>query len=98
MIFKLKDILSTMDEKEIGLSPGSIILSVTNVDDIFRVLRKRGIAAVKVDFSEMHTIVCYMVANAGIPHKEEEYHWCAIDLMQKGLVDSFFGVRLILEV
>ncbi len=78
---------------DIGGSQGSdIIPTLSNIDDIFRLFRKRGIKEVGVDMDEMFMIVMFMIANSG--GEREKRNWDVFRVLQEGKVDKFLGVKL----
>lgn len=96
-ILKFRDIVAQMDGTEIGNSTGQIIVSVTNLDDLFRAIRKNGIKEVRVDIGDMIDITRFCVANARMFYADKEICWKVLHLLQEGKINKFLGVKLILE-
>lgn len=104
MILRFKDIVKKMDASEVGGASGEIHVSVTNIDDIFRVLRKRKIKEVRVDFDEMYLAMMFIVVNAQVhrtdldnPKNDIELNWKVISILQEGKIDKLFDIKLVLE-
>ena len=96
-ILKLVDIVDLMSE-ELGYGKdNTVTISTINVDDIFGILRKRGIKEIIVSFHEMFLIITFTIANIQQYNNEQDMKWEALKLIQDGLMDKFFGVKLILE-
>ena len=97
-ILKLNDIVDTMDGAEIGGTlGGKIFLSGANVDDIFRLLKTKGIDEVKIDWNTMVMITSFIVANLPKVVDYDESYWEALRMIKEGMVDKYFGVKLYLE-
>lgn len=71
------------------------IFSLTNLDDIFRELRTKGITEVKVNWNEMLMIALWVVAN--IEKSYADKNWTAIKILREGKIDKFLGIKLHLK-
>src|SRR3990167_2112595 len=96
MILKLEDLLKQDIWQEMGVVNEPLTFSYINLDEVFMVLRKRKIEAVRVNFDQMFKIMNYMLANARVLNDEDRM-WEALKIMQEGKVDKFLGIKLILE-
>ena len=92
---RLRDLYDTI-ASDIGHAT-PMTMSVSNVDDVFLVLKKRGIREVVVNFGEMHMITMFTINAIQQHNDEQDRNWDALKLIQEGEMDKFFGVKLILE-
>ena len=89
IIPKLDDLLKTIEGFETGVTG---FLAV-NVDDVFKILKGRGVNEVKVSWEEMITIALFVVSNI---QNGKNTQWDALQILREGKVDKFLGVKLIL--
>ena len=64
----------------------------TNVDDIFRNLRREKIKEVEVNSSEMCSVLIFILGNLG--NSEAEGRW-RVELLKEYRVNKFMGIKLI---
>ena len=94
IIPKLSELALENHNQTNGMISETVVVS--NIDDHFAELSKRGIKEVEIARHEMIMIVYWMVANAnGVGRKGcESDAWKAL---MEGKVNKFFGVKLRLE-
>lgn len=96
IILKFKDLIETIVIFD-GISAGQITVTLTNIDDIFCVLREKGINELKVDWRIMLMISRFVVANLPSMKEKEKLDIDALNLLRKGEIDYFMGIKLILD-
>ena len=80
---------------------GQLVLSPVNIDDVFSVLKEKGINEVKVDWHEMlimsRFVVCNITCQNYPKNLEKDYSWEALRILREGKIDKFLGVKLYLD-
>lgn len=94
---KLDDLLETMP---IPGFDSPVTFSAINLDDVFLVLKEKGIDDVKVTWGQMFLISTFLVAN--MKHnpsmEDDDMCWKSLEIMREGKVDKYLGVNLHLLV
>ena len=94
-------------KKEIKMTPKlkelyADIITICNIDDVFKEISIKKIPEVIVDRNEMFMITQYMIANATSfsPSPDlnfEKINWLVWKALREGRVDKFMGIKLSLD-
>lgn len=95
MVLKFNDIIEKIDGSELGGSKGKVVVFLSNIDDIFGLLKQKGITEIEVDWNIMFMIARFAIANAN--PNSNDMNWDTIKIIKDGIIDKFFGVNLILK-
>jgi hypothetical protein len=82
---RIKDIVKAC---ELETACGDLFLSVTNIDDVFNLLNKKGVEEIEVSGEEMAMIVQWYLANSGDKDPDKP------EIIRESKVTRFLGVNI----
>ena len=89
----MEKIIPTLDELAHD-EQGEMVITLVNIDDIFRTLAEQGYKEVRVNRGQMLMIAMFIVANVTNSDDKKVWETKSWELLTEGKIDKFLGVKI----